>query len=496
MEKNKIRTIYFFNLGLFFLLTIFTLISGISTCDTSWHIKTGEWIVTNHKIPTVDVFSWYAIENGKEWFAHEWLSDIIYYFIYNNWGSIGLVFFTILTFGSCHFLLMKFTEKSWEKSPIKALVWFLIEIITYLFVLSCRPFIFNVLFMIIELYILFDLYNNKDSKKFYLILPLSILWVNMHGGSSNLAYLLPIMFFICCIFPSGTFFKIENEKKDKAIVKKFLIAAGLGLIGLLFNPHTWEIILYPYSNMADSFMLNVIGEWSSPDFKTSMGLLLAFPFILATIIFIATSKKIKLLDLGLYAFFSFMFLRSLRFELLLFVALSYLIFNYDDVSIEDFVDIEVVNKILKYATVFLVIVGLVLGICVIPNKSDKNYFKEFVSDDMISALKENPCDRLFNAYNIGGDLILNDIEVFYDSRADIYTGGDFEDGYYFEIMQIDDEYDYSFDNYLAKYNFDGIVTTSSTALDIYLNDNPKWELVYRDNPDVEYPCVFYKFIDK
>ena len=30
----------------------------LSDCDTGWHIRTGEWIVANHRVPTHDIFSY------------------------------------------------------------------------------------------------------------------------------------------------------------------------------------------------------------------------------------------------------------------------------------------------------------------------------------------------------------------------------------------------------------------------------------------------------
>jgi len=39
-----------------------------------WHIRTGQWILANHAIPRIDLFS--SSMPGQPWFAWEWLYDI------------------------------------------------------------------------------------------------------------------------------------------------------------------------------------------------------------------------------------------------------------------------------------------------------------------------------------------------------------------------------------------------------------------------------------
>ena len=40
--------------------------------DIWWHMRAGEWIVQNHQIPRVDVFS--ASTLGRSWADYSWLS--------------------------------------------------------------------------------------------------------------------------------------------------------------------------------------------------------------------------------------------------------------------------------------------------------------------------------------------------------------------------------------------------------------------------------------
>ena len=48
----------------------------LSDGDTGWHIRTGEWILANGKVPHQDLFSF--SRPGADWFAWEWGADILF----------------------------------------------------------------------------------------------------------------------------------------------------------------------------------------------------------------------------------------------------------------------------------------------------------------------------------------------------------------------------------------------------------------------------------
>src|SRR6202035_3236494 len=78
-----------------FLMPIFFLfgrMSGLksllSDCDTGWHIRTGEWILSHGGVPTHDIFSYSKPDSA--WFAWEWLNDILWAFL-NSHGGLTTV---------------------------------------------------------------------------------------------------------------------------------------------------------------------------------------------------------------------------------------------------------------------------------------------------------------------------------------------------------------------------------------------------------------------
>src|ERR1043165_8123307 len=57
--------------------------------DLWWHLKVGEQIIDTRSIPHTDDFSF--TNQGSEWVAHEWLSEVIIAGIYRLSGFVGLV---------------------------------------------------------------------------------------------------------------------------------------------------------------------------------------------------------------------------------------------------------------------------------------------------------------------------------------------------------------------------------------------------------------------
>src|ERR1700730_6726347 len=64
--------------------------------DIWWHLKTGEWIAQHRAVPHVDPFSY--TRAGERWIAHEWLSELVIYWLYRIAGAGGL----IVVFGVIH----------------------------------------------------------------------------------------------------------------------------------------------------------------------------------------------------------------------------------------------------------------------------------------------------------------------------------------------------------------------------------------------------------
>lgn len=152
-----------------------------SSQDDWWHLKTGKWIVENRILPTYDIFTY----TGEQtlWHNHEWLSQVVFWLVYCQWGGIfGLITFKALvvtaTFAGVAWLAYN-RCRSWIIALV--LAWVAAEISRR--AIYIRPPIFS--YALFALYIgLFDAWRrNRISQKVLapVVIVLMILWANLHG---------------------------------------------------------------------------------------------------------------------------------------------------------------------------------------------------------------------------------------------------------------------------------------------------------------------------
>src|SRR5579864_4218274 len=84
------------------ILVLFWCTTGVAwlltDSDTGWHIRTGEWILKNRRVPATDLFSFTKL--GQPWFAWEWLSDVSMAAIHSHFGLGGIVVASLLVLGA------------------------------------------------------------------------------------------------------------------------------------------------------------------------------------------------------------------------------------------------------------------------------------------------------------------------------------------------------------------------------------------------------------
>src|ERR1051325_8706876 len=57
--------------------------------DTGWHIRTGDYILSQHRFPATDLYSF--SKPGEPWFAWEWGSDVVFSLAHQVAGLKGIV---------------------------------------------------------------------------------------------------------------------------------------------------------------------------------------------------------------------------------------------------------------------------------------------------------------------------------------------------------------------------------------------------------------------
>ena len=266
------------------------------------------------------------------------------------------------------------------------------------------------------------------------------------------------------------------------------------IVAVFINPYGLDMVLYPYTNMADNLMLDLIAEWGAPDAKNVAILLFFFvPFALGLISIITTEKKIRGIDLLIFAFFSYMFFRSTRFIVMLVISYPFYIFNY----IPKFGTLnEVKSKADKVVATILIAAGIgmtAFGAVNSVSTYDKGKLIEHELDyKFVKIMKVEKPKRPYTEYNYGGDLIYYGIEVLVDGRADVYTGTPLEDWNNLTKLTVYSEPNKKYNKHtfvediIKKYNFDAFLVDVNRPLYQYLITNAdKYELV-KENKETAY----------
>ncbi len=431
--------------------------------DYLWHFKAGEYMFLNHTILKHDIFSWSI--PGTYWMSHEWGFEVIIYIMYLIFGKYNILVYGLLCVLAIFLILYYINQDNIEKHKLFGIGWLFSGIIMGS-IITARPHLISSILLLLTCWFCLDLFNNKDSKKIYFLPLISLIWVNIHGGSSNLVYLIPFMFLIVGLF-KFKLSKIEADRIKLNQIIKYISMICVSALCLFVNPHGFKMITYPYENILNSTMLASISEWQPTVISNRIHLIyyvFAFSIVL---IFILSKKKIRLLDGVLFLFCLYLGLSSIRFWEYTYIIMSLVIFDYIPERIEDkYTDILMLGMSLLLVFIF----GYGFNRHIMVNTTSKN-----MSDKYIEIIKKENPQRLFNSYELGGLLIYNDIDVFIDGRADLYNKHNYVDN--LRILQLQKD----FRDVMNKYDFDYYLLTERHTLFNYVDNNDAFKLIYEEN---------------
>ena len=169
-------------LAAFLLLAWFS--PGVADGDTWWHLKTGQYILQNHRLPIPDPFAFTTYmgkplyageEHSRDLFlSHEWLTQALFYSLYSAGGFAALVLFraadlTLLC------AIVGFLAYRRSRGFYRSLAAALLAASVALSYTSDRPFLVSFLLLAATLLIL------ELRRPLWLLPPLFALWSNCHG---------------------------------------------------------------------------------------------------------------------------------------------------------------------------------------------------------------------------------------------------------------------------------------------------------------------------
>jgi hypothetical protein len=463
-EIQRTRTLFLLIIGyLTFLITVYF----NTEYDSYWHIRVGEWIANNIKVPDTGIFS--HTKADAPWTPHSWLSEVIMYLIFNASGWPGLVVMGISATTLSILIMLKYLLE--KLPPMRALCLMLMAYGLLISHVMPRPHILALPIMTFWFVQLLKASEQHKAPSFYNAL-LLILWANIHGS-----YLIGIVYVVFFAFESVL--TSPPTINRAALTKQWATFLVISIACLMATPLGVEGILLPFQLTDQSYMMRFIGEWLSFNFQTFQFLEL---WLLVIIVFGFTQKMelpllrliflIGLIHLSLKHNRYASDLMSLQAPLILAAPLA----KHWHVSSQD-------NKFTLASLVPVTALGRALIISALISWSVYIFaFKDIefllskrVNSMLLTVRQAELPGKVFNDYNIGGYLIFQGFDTFIDSRAELYKDDFIKSA--FEATSLAGS-EKPLETLLNQYDISWTFLSAKSPAIAYFNMHPDWIPVY------------------
>jgi hypothetical protein len=284
--------------------------------DAWWHLRTGQYILEHHKLPTPDPFSWttaaaapgYAGEEGTRRFnlTHEWLAQALLYGVWAVGGFGALVLWKALllvaTCGLGGWVAARRTG-SWMWGVAAAAGTASLAVVFT----ADRPALIT--FALVPAFLAI-----YESRRRYWLLPLlAVVWANCHGG-----------FFLGWVVAFA--YSAEALLRRAPDARRICLWSAAAALVSGLNPNgfgvVWTLVLY-----RQSFLTSTLIEWSKP-------YLWGPPYAFDLLLYAAAAtlalawRRVRIADWILFALFSAAALTAFRNMILIGVLAPILIATY------------------------------------------------------------------------------------------------------------------------------------------------------------------------
>lgn len=246
--------------------------------DTGWHIRTGEWVLQNNRVPHTDIFSFSRA--GEPWFAWEWLADVLFALLHQAAGLKALVLASAVIITAAGTML--FRHLMWRgATPFAALLISLLAFGASTVHHLARPHVFTLLGMTVCLWVI-DADRREHSRWIWALVPATVLWVNLHGGFLGLIACLGLLVVGEAVEAAWKVWQ-DHSPWDLLRVKRYGLLAALCAAASLLNPYGWGLHLHVVEYMRSDFIKQSVQEFQSPSFRTESMLQFEILMVLAMV---------------------------------------------------------------------------------------------------------------------------------------------------------------------------------------------------------------------
>ncbi len=240
---------------LFVALIVWLFIAGagwqvlLADGDTGLHIRGGDFIL-RRGLPPADPFSF--TKPGEPWFAWEWLSEVAFALLHAWMGLKGVVLFAGAAISAALTLVFRRAMRLGANLLLALAATLLAAGAAGIHFLA-RPHVFTFVLLPASLWI-------AQTRKAWLLVPLTVLWANLHGGFAAVVVSFAVM-------AAGRAFERNREEA----VRLALLAVACGGASLL-NPYGYRLHAHLLSYLRSDWIREAVDEFQSPRFRSEAAL--------------------------------------------------------------------------------------------------------------------------------------------------------------------------------------------------------------------------------
>jgi hypothetical protein len=442
-----------------------------------WFILNNGRYVLQHGIPYIEPFT---LHQGMAYVMQQWLSSVIFWTIYSKLGAAGLNAFTIIVFAGIIWTVFKICIRiSKDNLFVSFAVTMFSSVFTGIFIVQ-RPFIFFILLIAIEVYLL-EVYIEEKRLKYLLPLPiLSVLMVNLEAA------MWPVLFIVLIPYIIDSFsFRLLWIKGQGYSKKAFYILIAIMIFAGIINPYGIDGMTYLFKSYGYKEISCYVNEMKPLDINSFYGkmIFLAFFFIML-IYFIHKNGDTRIRYILLTIGTAIMTLSSIRsFSIFCICGIVPLAYYLRDVKLsEGKMWKEGSGAAIKIRRIMIFII-CVLMVCIIYYQyqtAEKQAQKSYLVGAVDYILKNADINNitLYTGYDDGGYAEFRGLKPYIDTRADVFLKrNNKKDDIMKEFIQLQSGKIY-YRKFLDKYNFTHMIVPKYDFLYIYLPYDKDYRVAY------------------
>ncbi len=288
------------------LVMVLAILVGLHTVednDVFIHMRVGADIWSSGSVPHTDVYS--AVAAGREFIAHEWLSALVFFGVDRAFGGVGIS----LLMAACSLAVAATLYASLARPAREGILALpLVGLCTYLvnFRVHARPHLFSLVIVALFVLAIERWRRDRSARALWWLVPLQVVWVNLHGE-----YLLGPVLLAIVTGTVGLFALLPSLQRSVgprayswSDVRGLLCLSAAVLLACLVNPYGPKILAFSFRMWSENdYIKQFVIEWRGTFLPENHGLnwfhfycaLLAVSWLAL----LARARTLPLLDLAL-----------------------------------------------------------------------------------------------------------------------------------------------------------------------------------------------------